>query len=211
MKKVFDIDLPEINTLLHHTQIGLNALHSIGITLPDIPPKPQLFIDDLSEIKYQNFINKLKKKYVLINLSAGNSIRMPEIKFWINFIKSINTSEYHIILNAAPSEHEIALEIMKNTNDIYYFSAENIRDTFPFIKNALILISPDTALVHIASAFNTPILALYSGLNDSFAKFHPLSDIQVIVRSENGDKGVKSISSEQILSGFYKIMNLLNI
>ena len=209
LKKIYDIDLPETKNLLHHTQIGLNALQPLGIILPAIPPKPQLFIDNLSEIKYQNFINRINKKYILINLSASGEHKMPDDDLWINFINTINDGKYQIILNAAPNEHEIADKIMKNINNLYFYKAENIRDTFPIIKNAYLLISPDTALVHIASAFNTPLLALYSGMDEFYSKFHPQSDIQEIVRAENGDKGVKSIQLEQILQGFYNIIKLL--
>lgn len=208
-KKVFDIDIPTSNAFLHHTQIGINALKPIGITLPGILPKPQLFIDSISYQKYINFIGNLNNKYILINLSASGEHKMPNIEFWINFIKIINSGEYLIILSAAPNEHKTALEIKSRFNNLLFFSANNIRDTFPLIKNAHLLITPDTAIVHIASAFNTPLLALYSGLDDFFAKFYPQSDIQEIIRADIGDKGVKSIKLEQILNGFYKIIALL--
>ena len=56
--------------------------------------------------------------------------------------------------------------------------------------------------MHVAAAFNIPLLGLYSGLDDFYTKFAPLSDIKVVLRSPKGIDGIKEISASELIEAY---------
>ena len=85
-------------------------------------------------------------------------------------------------------------EISKICPNLNIFQSRSLQDIFSLIKNSYLVITPDTAVVHIAAAFNVPLLGLYSGLDDFFNKFHPLSNIYQIIRAPKVFDGIEPIT-----------------
>ncbi len=53
--------------------------------------------------------------------------------------------------------------------------------------------------MHIASAFNIPTIGLYSGLDEFYSKFHPLSDKFIAIKAQQGVDGIQSIKSTELI------------
>jgi ADP-heptose:LPS heptosyltransferase len=64
-------------------------------------------------------------------------------------------------------------------------------------------------MVHVAAAFNIPLLGLYSGLDDFYDKFFSACDHKIIIRATKGDYGIKSIEYNQVKAGLIETLTLL--
>jgi heptosyltransferase III len=63
------------------------------------------------------------------------------------------------------------------------FPSRSINDVVALVSQSKLVISPDTSVVHIASAFNVPCIALFHSLWWNVHKFAPLSTQKWIVQS----------------------------
>jgi len=103
----------------------------------------------------------------------------------------------------------LAKELLKVRPELIAFKSRNIIDIVSLVSRSEFVMSPDTAIVHIAAAFNRPIFALYSGLDVFYNKFYPLSDVFTSVRAESGDNGITSISPDKAIAEFKDFLNLV--
>lgn len=186
----------------HYIEKYIRHLKEIGVEIPKFIPKPVLFENSDS----QNYVNEFLKnrkiaKYFVLNISASHERKMWQNENWSRFLKNIET-QFEIILSYAPTESEKAKDLLKKNNRLIEFQSRSLFDTISLIKNSAMLITPDTALVHIAAAFDIPLLGLYSGLDDFYEKFAPLSSNQEIIRATKGDNGIHSIKAEELIEGF---------
>jgi ADP-heptose:LPS heptosyltransferase len=208
-RKVFDISIPfqEENKNLHYTLRCFNALKPLGINMPDEIPKPELFTSPDSDKFVSMFMQKLPPKEIIsINISASHPRKMWQTEKWVKVINSLHYSKYNLVLTFAPSEIHQAKEISALCPNINVFQSRNILDVFSIIKNSLLLITPDTAVVHIAAAFNVPLLGLYSGLDDFLKKFHPLSNISQVISAPKGFDGIEPITPFEVISGLEALL-----
>lgn len=210
LKVIFSDSLPENIETYHHVQIGLNSLIPLGYKMPEYFPKPSLPLNEKSEIKIQDFTKNINN-FTLINISASKEHKMWHDNYWSEFIRAhVNTLE-PIVICSAPHDKHRAEQIKSDSGvSALIFSSTEICDVVSLIYRAKLLITPDTSLVHIAAAFNKPVLALYSGLNEFYVKFRPLSDIAISVRANSGDPGIKSISIEKLTQAYNEISGLLS-
>jgi len=91
-----------------------------------------------------------------------------------------------MVLCHAPAEDERAEEIKAQCSNANIYKSATIEELYPIVRKAKLLITPDTSIVHLASAFNTPIICLYDGNDAMFTKFRPLSEYQKILRVGKG-------------------------
>lgn len=207
-KKTFNIQVPDssANFGKHYTIRCLQALEPLGIVAPEIPPRPALFINPDSEKYASDFIETHRiKNFVVLNLSASAEKKMWENERWDEFLRAIDIKKTSFVLCYAPTEREKAKQLLDIQKELIEFKSRSINDAIALIGKSKLLISPDTALVHVAAAFNIPLVGLYSGLDDFYAKFAPLSEKQAIVRAEPGDWGIKSIKTEQVIMAYKRI------
>ena len=201
--KIFDFDINgiETNYELHSIQRNIKSLNSLGIEFSSKIPNPELFIEDDS----QNYLIKFNPKipFILINISAGTKQRLWLTERWIEFTKNIK--KYNLILINSPSQQLQAELILKSNDNIIHFKTRSIQDVVAIVSMAKIVITPDTAVVHIASAFNIPTLVLFDSNEGNRKKFMPLAENSRIIYSQKSD-GLDSISAEEVLIELNKMI-----
>ncbi len=209
-KKVFNIELPTPNKPLHHTEIGINSLVPLGIKMPDTAPKPQLYATSLSNDYLFEFLSTNKiEKYIALNLSASTTDRMWDNSKWKELFQKANLLPYKLIICSAPKEQAQAIELSKNAINSIYYPTRNINDVVSLVAKSEAVITPDTAVVHIAAAFNKPSFSLYNGIDDAYAKFYPLSDYSFIMRSPKDDFGIQQISVTESAEILNKMLSII--
>ena len=67
------------------------------------------------------------------------------------------------------------------------YKTNTILDVAALIKCLDLVITPDTSIVHIASAFNTPIVTIHEDNQDSYQLFSPTSNLNKTVFSPKKD------------------------
>ncbi|MEI8134414.1 MAG: glycosyltransferase family 9 protein [bacterium] len=145
------------------------------IDLPDAQPvRPTLMIEPSAYQEALERINsslseKGKNKYILINVDA------PEVRKWglqknLELAKVVE-SEYpdYVIFMISLPENEDAIKdaiIGSSLKNSKYFNTENFQYLLTLIRQAKLVVTPDTGIAHIASAESIPILGFYPEANE---------------------------------------------
>ncbi|MBK9248071.1 MAG: hypothetical protein IPM69_08170 [Ignavibacteria bacterium] len=149
-------------------------------------------------------------KTVLINTTAGNDKReMTQetveelIELLLKFYPNM-----HILLNVAPAEtHKFSAlcELFPENVHILPYSSD-VLNFCALVKKCSTVISPDTAVVHIASAFEIPIVGIFNNSVRHAKQWGPQHRKSVVVMSTHQDD-LRIVTSEQIFRGFQQLNN----
>lgn len=191
---VFTHPILLVNSQNHHrVETNLTALIPMGIT-PQFTNIPELFPTKDSEDFVEKFLSGIDNP-IVVNISAGNKSRYLPAETWRKVLENINST---VVLNFTPNDTLLAKEIKGNNPKIHLFSSRSIMDTVSLIKRARMVISPDTAVIHIASAFDIPTLGIYANIDWNFERFRPLSSHSIVIQPDEG-KTLQQLSSDKIL------------
>ena len=208
--KLFDISIPsdKENINLHFVKRIEKIFELIDISPLDKPNRPNLFIPQISKECIENYLKTNKIiNYILINISASVANRMWGEENWIEFINFIKVQYKELIIIISDARHSEQAKNIANQTKILHHPPTNLFNIFSLIINSKLLISPDTSLIHIASAFDTPAISLTNNIPFNIVKFAPLSTINEIVFPNSNEKiYVPDISVEQVKEAFIKVI-----
>lgn len=97
-----------------------------------------------------------------INISAGGNARFWGIEKYREIISLLSNRNMNLFLFCSPDELTIAKKITENRIPVFAPDFDTMAATVSIVN---LLISPDTSVVHIASAFKTPVFGLYVHYN----------------------------------------------
>ena len=115
--------------------------------------------------------------------SVWETKKMPA-QNWIHLINAVPTN-YTIYLMGAPNEKDLCAEILSgsSTGDVFNIAGQlNLLEAAALIKGARLNYVNDSAPMHLASATNAPVAAIYCSTIPAFG-YGPLSDTQFIVET----------------------------
>ncbi len=125
------------------------------------------------------------KKYICVApASIWFTKQYPSIK-WINFIDNL-PDNLHIYLLGAPSDKKLCEEIAEgslNKNITILSGQLSFLESAAVMKDAIMNYVNDSAPMHLASATNAPVAAIYCSTVPSFG-FGPLSDEKYIIETK---------------------------
>ncbi len=159
-KKIYSRTIPKLEPSAHHVITRLmeieklfNILPSNDVNIHYAPKKTSIEMT----IKYLND-NLPKRKFLIgVNISAGSDARFWGIENYKKLFSFI--SAYDVLLICSPNDRELAEKI--SDGEIKLFYSNNFDEFAAMISQLNLLISPDTAAVHLASAFEIPVFGLY--------------------------------------------------
>lgn len=189
----------------HESTKNLALMDAIDNTLqqPCQPYIPQMPVS--SEIDY--FLETLPSaSYTGINISAGHITRQRTIDQWSELILSFPDETFIILSSPGDCEKKKVLEQHSNTHRSP--STRNIFEVGEIVKKLKLLITPDTSLVHIASCYDTPIIAFYSNILVNRIQFAPLSTRQMVIVSKTMD--IIDIENEIVTSALRNMLKKLH-
>lgn len=128
---------------------------------------------------------ELKNPYIVIAPgSVWTTKRWHERRFK-QLVK--NLSEYepntHVVLVGSPEEQALCCEIAKGTNALNVAGSLGLEDTAKVIAGANAVVCNDSAPLHMASAFQIPVVVLYCATGPEFG-FGPWKTPHRILQSE---------------------------
>lgn len=115
--------------------------------------------------------------------SVWETKKMPA-KNWIDLINAVPTN-YTIYLMGAPNEKALCAEILRGSSrgDVFNLAGElSLLEAAALIKGASLNYVNDSAPMHLASATNAPVAAIYCSTIPAFG-YGPLSAKQFIIES----------------------------
>jgi len=120
--------------------------------------------------KQKSEINATGKKYIVFNISATvprNSLSARQIIKILKYLTRDSTKP--VIMISAPGDNGLKKRLHRNvgSSSCFLFPVEGSADLLSvaaLIKQAAFVITPDTAIVHVASATKTPVISMYTPL-----------------------------------------------
>jgi ADP-heptose:LPS heptosyltransferase len=213
-KHTFDIGLDSArqNSELHFIERAMKAFKVLGFSENIKPiPHPQLFPSEKARETANQFLEVTvgSEPYIVINISTNSAVRKWNVENWIELINKTDLKERNIVICASPNDYEDANQIVQNAGKAVLFKSKSIEDTFRIIEKSIMVLTCDTAIVHIASAYNTPILAIFLSIKSNFNKFAPLSDKQCLVFAGEGVVDVNTIKPDEVVNNYYSFIQQL--
>lgn len=163
--KLYNYTLPKQDTEKTHVidrLLNFLKLFNININNQEINVIYKLSENSLNKIS--NFIksNNLENKFIMgVNISAGSDARFWSIENYIRLVNELKNSyeKIEIIILCTKNDLQKARKIAQNRFLIFFNDSFEIFSAF--ISKLNLLITPDTSIVHIASAFKIPVFGLY--------------------------------------------------
>lgn len=200
-KKIFDVSLNEFMLGNHAVNINLSPVNYLSGIKEMLYIKPDFNIPGNIILKFKNAFTDENKLNLLINISAGNPSRYFQKEKWAEIINSLNKYfKLNLYLIGIEKDKSLIEYILNNsdTGNLKYIETENILEASALIKGCDFVITPDTAIVHVCSVFNKPVIAFYPDIKWNYEKFKPLSEINEVIFSEN-ENSLQGISNEKII------------
>lgn len=105
-------------------------------------------------------INNEISDYLVINPFASTYKRTLSIEAVRVILSELKDSFEHILILVPPYIKNI-MEWKSLGGNVYFPPIENFMDSVSFVRRASIVLSVDTSIVHVSSAFDKPIIALF--------------------------------------------------
>lgn len=207
---VFSTSLSKYAQGAHAVDINLSAVYCLK---PGVKPNriPELNIDS----SYYKDIEKYTEadgKKILFNISAGNKIRHWETQKWIELSLKLHdhfqnrNEDYRIYIISDSTDANDAMEIALNAAGVNITSLNlGLFEKLALISKMDALVSPDTSMVHAASAFNIPAACLYTNVEWNIRKFSPLSPKNKVLTSDN-ENSINSISEDEVFEAVKELL-----
>jgi len=208
--KVYDYYAPKKQSS-HCSSIILSSLSVFGITKCN--DQYEINVDNLYLLNAKKYFEKLPKRKLNIGInvkgqSVSGEISNNSLVKMFKEIYKINPN-INIVMLTTPCDYEKVNIFIESLNLNYVFNSNfNIPEVASFISMLDLIVSPDTSVVHIAGAYNIPIVAIYSN-EDAYNLWSPRSDITEIIYSNN-QASIAGFSDKDLINKIKKvIMNLM--
>ncbi len=172
---------------IHKKDQHLAIIESMGINIKDAGLNIEIDKEDFENIEI--LLENIKSKFVVVSCGAkSHTKRWPASYFaaLIDFIK--NDLGYEVILVGKdegdfPDSDRVVIRKVKDlmqTEPIDFLGKTNLRELTALIKKSSLLITNDSAPLHIASALNTPTIAIFGPTDE--VKYGPLASKGIVLR-----------------------------
>ena len=128
--------------------------------------KPQLLIDSSYEYSAKKTLQQLElfdKSFIVINLSVRQSKNACTLQQYETLIAGLNNLSIHVLLLWMPADKALKDQLLLSNSQytLAYPEGRHLFEVCEVIKKALWVFTPDTGMIHIATAVHTPVFAVY--------------------------------------------------
>lgn len=162
--KLFDISIKsgiDFKWTDHITERYSAYLKKLGFKEDEIDKKYDIYIEETE--KYKEFLKEIKeKKVAVLNPYGASKHKSFTLETLNKIIKYLKTKNIGVILIYFGDKYK-ELKKLKIDNENVYIpeNIETIQDSIYLIKMSDLVITPDTSIVHIASALNKVNISVY--------------------------------------------------
>lgn len=202
----FDRDLREFRKGDHFADICLAAIPALGFSYDQSDRIPQLNIPSKTIDSIRKRMGPRFATNVLLNISAGKEGRKLRPETWIDVLEmadDVLIAGKYIISH--PDDSGQAHMISKKSGATY-IATESILEAAAAVSLCSYVITPDTSIVHLCSAFNKPVVAVYPNVEWNLRRFYPLgNDFEIVI--SDSESSVENIKPHDIGSAFMRLVN----
>ena len=206
-EKTFSFGIPsnDENRALHAVVRNLACLKPLGVP-PNADGRPELFPDARLQKKIREDIPQDGTKTVLLNISAGDSSRYWPVEKWASVAALCLARGLRALIAYLPSDGRMAAALRNLRPGVILYHSSTINEIIALMPLVNLVATLDTSIVHIASAFDVPQIALFPDVEWNLKKFRPLSSLSVVLQPEKGGT-VSTIPAEKVMEEIEKIIN----
>jgi len=191
--EVMKKELKRYNGQLHQVSAGEHTVEYLTdlirfLNVQEYSDTMLFFNDKVHLDKADTFLSDFSHvKKIALNVDASSltrSLYEPQIVEISQALASKNTA---IILLSLPNRrHEMQELIKKNNleNVFVSYKTESIYDVAAIVSKVQLVISPDTSIIHIASAYNVATVGIYKNDDIHIAGWGPRSHDHAVIRSQ---------------------------
>ncbi|MBC8144477.1 MAG: glycosyltransferase family 9 protein [bacterium] len=158
--------------------------------------RPRLDIPSTALVEAARIRQLIGDGYAVLNVSAGSESRYWRVDRFVAIAQWL-PQQLHVVLLSAPKDRAMANEIASVRERSVVAHTRDILEVAAIVEHASIVVTTDTSVVHVASAFNTPTVALYPNDRDNLQLFSPLASHHRAIRAPDGG-GVADISVRDV-------------
>ena len=152
----------------------------------------------------RSFLDSMEERTCIgINISAGGPTRYWTGENWQKLVEAF-PDELFIVFSAPgdlPEKHRLELQCQ---NIVRSPATANLYEARLLVRKLRLLVTPDTALVHVASCSGTPVLGLYGMAPQDQSRFRPLLIKSIMVVSPTAL--VSDIKPETVIAGTRELL-----
>jgi len=152
--------------------------------------------------------DQIKNHEVCINISSGSPQREWPVVKWIDLINMIyendKTTKINIIAINKDQNKINAIKRKIGHSINFHSNFNNILDSVSIISKSKVLISPDTAMVHLADATKIKILGLYSADSLNVERYSPFFSKYKIIQSNS--LSINNIETQKVFLEYRKLI-----
>ena len=200
----------------HITKRYLAYLIKLGLKKENINISYDIYLKD--EKKYEVFFNEIKEsKKLILNPYGASKHKSFSIETLENIITYLKDKDIAIILTYFGDKYK-ELEFLEKKYKYVYIpkKIESILDTAILIKKSDYVISPDTSIVHIASAFNKKMITVYPPKGGKYGVDHlvwaPKSEYSRVIFCKDkignyDENDINTFNMEEMKEEILKLIN----
>jgi ADP-heptose:LPS heptosyltransferase len=141
--------------------LSLNSAHCFNDCTDDVEDKIEYYFHDGS-----SSVNNIKKPYILISPFSSEKSKLWKMGNWFIVIKWFNDNYPHcqVVLTGTKESKMESKLYGSNRNIIVLDTVGRLSydDFAQLVKNACLIVSVESSIMHLASAFHTPVYILFS-------------------------------------------------
>lgn len=210
-KTMFNASVPLTSGIYSMAELLIQlAAKTFGLDYSPDYIRFSVIYDDNNARKAAKFTEKLdKKNTIFVNISTGKPDRQWSVENWINLFGILHKyfPKLHFIISGIKADENSIKQIADQYPDfcLGFPPSGDILDATALMDCCRMTISPDTAMVHIATALKKPVLGLYSSMQKG-SEFLPFYKPNRVIFS-NGEQPISKISVETVAKGFTDLWN----
>lgn len=205
--KFVDINV-SISSGLHNKEKSLALLNAFSDK--DFTYNSEIFItEDLIESAKQRLIKNSKKNICIAPGSVWETKKLPAKKY-VEIINKLN--DYNVYLIGAKNEFDLCNSILDKTtnqNVVNLAGALNLLESSALIKLSDLLLSNDSAPLHIANAVETPVFAFFGPTVKKFGCY-PYREKDQIIEIDLDCRPCSKHGTNVCPLGHHNCMNLID-
>lgn len=192
-------------TAKHMRDVSLKGAEILGGDISD--KKYEICLGELDK-KYENYFSK-ENINIIFNYLGGTekkNLSMEEVKESCMKLCEVDRRIVVHIMTLPHKYNELKKEIEGWERITAAPLTKDILEAAAVIKYADIMVSVDTGVVHIASAFNVPVISIFPDNDNSIEYFSPVSDISYVIKCSDRHY-IKDFDKNEMIKDIREILN----
>lgn len=192
---VFNVIVPS-STDRHRVELNLDFLRFLGEDIPENSFFPQFFVSKKAGKKVdflfqKNGINN-SRDFITIHPGSGRNEKIWSGENFAIVANYLNKEKFMVFFVGGKNEYTLCENIVKKIDGgtVFNFAGMlTLEETAAVLKKSNFLISNDSGIMHLASAVNIPVIALFGPTNSNH--IGPYSKKAVVLKADNDIKRIK--------------------